>query len=168
LIDSVEEILTNYFTHGEVPNEERYYNVVALTLPETYKLDYIIENKKHFINLGFAVGESFREIEPSIVDLQKALVKDDSQSYPHKIYSIIDIDRWVYEFSEYEVQKRNPVSHMQDQMYTKFLMKTDIVNITNPYQYQDVEDIYDGNKIASHAIIPIISIPSTTADGRIL
>jgi radical SAM superfamily enzyme YgiQ (UPF0313 family) len=168
LIDSVEEILTNYFTHGEVPNDERYHNVVALTLPETYKLNYIIENKKHFISLGFSVGESFREIEPSIVDLQTALMKDDSQTYPHKIYSIIDVDRWVYELSEYEIHKHDPVSHMQDQMYTKFLMKTNIVNINNPYQYQDVEDTYDGNKIAAHATIPIIPIVSTTADGRIL
>jgi hypothetical protein len=47
-------------------------------------------------------------------------------------------------------------------------MKTDIVNINNPYQHQDVEDTYDGNKIAAHATIPIIPIVSTTADGRIL
>jgi hypothetical protein len=104
----------------------------------------------------------------SIVDLQTALMKDDSQTYPHKIYSIIDIDRWVYQFSEYEIHKHDPVSHMHDQMYTKFLMKTDIININNPYQHQDVEDTYDGNKIATHATIPIIPIVSTTADGRIL
>ena len=168
LIDSVEEILTNYFTHGEVPNEERYHNVVALTLPETYKLNYIMENKQHFIDLGFSVGESFREIEPSIIDLQKALVKDDRQTYPYKIYSIIDIDRWIYKFSEYEIHRRDPVSHMHDQMYTKFLMKTDIVNISDPYQLEDVEDSYNGNTIAKHATIPIIPIISSTADGRVL
>lgn len=168
LIDSVEEILTNYFTHGEVPNQEKYYNVVALTLPETYKLHYIIENKQHFIDLGFSVGRSFVEIESSILDLQYSFIKDDSKSYPYKVYSLIDIDRWTYKFSEYEIIKHDPVSHMHDQMYTKFLMKTDIVNITDPYQLEDVEDTYDGNKIAAYAIIPIVPLVSSTADGRVL
>lgn len=168
LIDSVEEILTNYFTHGEVPNQEKYYNVVALTLPETYKLHYIIENKQHFIDLGFSVGRSFAEIESSILDLQYSFIKDDRKSYPYKVYSLIDIDRWTYKFSEYEIIKHDPVSHMHDQMYTKFLMKTDIVNIADPYQLEDVEDTYDGNKIAAYAIIPIVPLVSTTADGRVL
>lgn len=168
LIDSVEEILTNYFTHGEVPNQEKYHNVVALTLPETYKLHYIIENKQHFIDLGFSVGRSFAEIESSILDLQYSFIKDDRKSYPYKVYSLIDIDRWTYKFSEYEIIKHDPVSHMHDQMYTKFLMKTDIVNIADPYQLEDVEDTYDGNKIAAYAIIPIVPLVSTTADGRVL
>ena len=58
--------------------------------------------------------------------------------------------------------------HIHDQMYTKFLMKTDIVNISDPYQLEDVEDSYNGNTIAKHATIPIIPIISSTADGRVL
>ena len=168
IIDSVEEILTNYFKYGEVPNQEKYHNVVALTLPESYKLNYIMENRYHFIDLGFLVGESFAEIEQSIKDLQYALVKDDGKQYPYKIRSTIDIDRWINEPTEYEIYKRKPVSHMHDQMYIKYLLKTDMYNLTNPYKIEDVEDIYDGYTISNHATIPIVPIMSTTEDGRIL
>lgn len=168
IINSVEEILTNYFKYGEVPNQEKYHNVVALTLPESYKLNYIMENRHHFIDLGFLVGHSFVKIEQSIKDLQYALVKDDGKQYPYKVFSSIDIDRWINEPSEYEIHKREPVSHMHDQMYIKYLLKTDIINLTNPFKFEDIEDMYDNHLIADHAIIPIIPIMSVTEDGRIL
>lgn len=162
-IGSVEEILSNYFKHGEVPDEEKYHNVVALTLPESYKLSFISENKNYFIELGIKVGKKFVDIEKSIIDLQYAYLRDYSRDYPYDIESSIDIDRWTRADCLYRIEKRDAVSHMHDQMYTKYLMKTNIKNISNPYIVENIDDTYKGQ-----SIIPIISVPAGSNEGRVL
>jgi len=162
-IGSVEEILSNYFKHGEVPDEEKYHNVVALTLPESYKLSFISENKNYFIELGIKVGKKFVGIEKSIIDLQYAYLRDYSRDYPYDIESSIDIDRWTRADCLYRIEKRDAVSHMHDQMYTKYLMKTNIKNISNPYIVENIDDTYKGQ-----SIIPIISVPAGSNEGRVL
>ena len=52
---------------------------------------------------------------------------------------------------------------MHDQMYTKYLMKTDMVNITDPYVINDIDDTYKGQ-----SIIPIIPVFATANEGRVL
>jgi hypothetical protein len=54
---------------------------------------------------------------------------------------------------------------MHDQMYQKYLLKTDIKNITNPYVEKYIEDTYKGQKIAT---IPIYLTPSTVLEGRVM
>lgn len=163
LINTVEEILQNYMVYGEVPKNEKWGNVVALTLPESYGSDTILQNKNHFINLGLLVASTFAEIESSIIKLQYAFIKTVNQQYPYEINSQIDIDRWELVNCTYQIVDRKAVSHMHDQMYQKYLMKTDIKNMTNPYVEKYIEDTYKGQKIAT---IPIYSLPSTVIEGR--
>lgn len=159
---SVKEILNNYFVHGEVPNDKKYHNVVALTLPESYLLDDIMANKQYFIELGIELGHKFAPIPKSIVELQNAFILNYNLEYPLYLDSEIDIDRWTYERSSYKITNREAVSHMHDQMYQKYLMKTDIINISNPF-VTEVEDTYQG-----HSIIPIIPEYTTASEGRVL
>jgi radical SAM superfamily enzyme YgiQ (UPF0313 family) len=165
ILNDVEEIFVNYFTYGEMPVGEKWKNVVALTMPESYGMDEILENKSHFIDLGVTVGNLFHTIDPSVIELQYAFMLDESRSYPFTIKSNVDIDRWEHVPCTYSVDRRYMVSHMHDQMYQKYLLKTDIINITNPYVETDIEDSYKGNKIS---VIPILPIPTTTADGRVM
>lgn len=163
IFDSVDEILENYFKYGEVPNEEKYRNVVALTLPESYKFNDVMINKNYYINIAIIVGKKFANIEQSIEELQYAFVKDDTANYPLIINSNIDIDRWQYIDCKYEINKRDPVSHMHDQMYMKYLRKTDITNITNPFVQTEIEDTYNGQ-----SIIPIYPVYTEASSGRVL
>jgi putative methyltransferase len=165
MLSDVEEILSNYFSHGEVPNKDKWQNIVALTLPESYSIDDIFRQRIHFIKLGIDVGNSFSIIDDDIIKLQYAFMLDESKSYPYQIESNIDIDRWEYSVCKYSVDRHYMVSHMHDQMYQKYLMKTDLINITNPYTETDVEDSYKGSKLS---MIPIIPIKSTAADGRVM
>jgi putative methyltransferase len=165
LINDVEEILENYMTHGEVPSHEKWFNVVALTLPESFGSNFIVSNKDHFIKLGIKVAEHFASVEPSIIDLQYALMKSDDKTYPYAIFSTIDIDRWEHVDCVYRITSRESVSHMHDQMYQKYLRKTDIINVTNPFIEKPVEDTYKGKRIAT---IPIKVEKSTVYDGRVM
>ena len=45
-------------------------------------------------------------------------------------------------------------------MYEKWLRKTDIINITNPYVEKFIKGTY------KRTVIPIISTPTTVMDGR--
>jgi putative methyltransferase len=143
-LHDVEEILLNYFKDGTIPNKKKYSNIVALTLPESYAFDLVIKHKEHLINLGISVGEQFTQIPESIKQLQHFFIKDDSLSYPIKVKSNIDIDRWMQVECEYQINKREAVSHMHDQMYRKYLIKTDFINLTNPfiedYSYLELEN----------------------------
>lgn len=163
ILASVDEILENYFIHGEVPNDEKYHNVVALTLPESYKFGDIIHNKNYYIDLSIRVAKRFADIEPSIIELQYAFVKDENANYPLTIESTVDVDRWIYSNCVYQIDKRDPVSHMHDQMYMKYLRKTDMSNLTDPFVRNDVEDTYKGQ-----SIIPIYPIYTETTEGRVL
>ena len=165
LLNTVEEILQNYMVHGEVPKNEKWGNVVALTLPESYGSGIVFQNKDHFIKLGFAVANKFAEIDPSIIELQYAFTKITNQEYPYIINSTIDIDRWEVVDCSYEIVDRKAVSHMHDQMYQKYLLKTDIKNIANPYVEKYIEDTYKGQKIAT---IPIYPMLSTVLEGRVM
>lgn len=165
LLNNVEEILQNYMIHGEVPKNDKWGNVVALTLPESYGSDVVIQNKNHFIQLGLTVANKFAEIDSSIIELQYAFTKTVNQEYPYVVHSTIDIDRWEVADCSYEIVDRKAVSHMHDQMYHKYLLKTDIKNITNPYVEKYIDDTYKGQKIAT---IPINLIPSTVLEGRVM
>ena len=165
LLNTVEEILQNYMVHGEVPKNEKWGNVVALTLPESYGSGIVFQNKDHFIKLGLAVANKFAEIDPSIIELQYAFTKITNQEYPYIINSTIDIDRWEVVDCSYEIVDRKAVSHMHDQMYQKYLLKTDIKNIANPYVEKYIEDTYKGQKIAT---IPIYPMLSTVLEGRVM
>jgi hypothetical protein len=165
LVNTVEEILQNYMVYGEVPKNEKWGNVVALTLPESYGSGIVFQNKNHFIKLGLAVANKFADVDPSIVELQYAFTKIINQEYPYVINSTIDIDRWEVIDCCYEIVDRKAVSHMHDQMYQKYLLKTDIKNITNPYVEKYIEDTYKGQKIAT---IPIYLTPSTVLEGRVM
>lgn len=165
LLNTVEEILQNYMVHGEVPKNDKWGNVVALTLPESYGSDAVIQNKNHFIQLGIIVANKFSEIDPSIIELQHAFTKTVNQEYPYVVNSTIDIDRWEIIDCSYEIDDRKAVSHMRDQMYHKYLLKTDIKNITNPYVEKYIEDTYKGQRIAT---IPINLVPTTVLDGRVM
>jgi radical SAM superfamily enzyme YgiQ (UPF0313 family) len=164
LLSDVEEILISYLEYGKVPDNDKWNNVVALTLSESYGGNFIYDNKDYFIELAIKTGKKFVDLEPSIINLQKSFIKNDSNNYPFVISSTIDIDRWENYDCEYEIKKRVSVSHQQDQMYEKWLRKTDMHNITNPYVEKYVDDTYKGEKI----IIPIIKTPSTVMDGRLL
>lgn len=164
LLSDVEEILINYLEHGKVPPNEKWGNVVALTLSESYGGNFIYDNREYFIDLGIKTGNEFCKLENSIVDLQRAFIKNDNLKYPYTIKSTIDIDRWESYDCEYQIDRRISVSHQQDQMYEKWLRKTDMHNITNPYIEKFIDDTYKGEKI----IIPIIEKPSTVMDGRLL
>lgn len=165
LVNTVEEILQNYMVYGEVPKNEKWGNVVALTLPESYGSGIVFQNKDHFIKLGLAVANKFADVNPSIIELQYAFTKIINQEYPYVINSTIDIDRWEVVDCCYEIVDRKAVSHMHDQMYQKYLLKTDIKNITNPYVEKYIEDTYKGQKIAT---IPIYPMPSTVLEGRVM
>ena len=158
LLNNVEKILQNYMVHGEVPKDDKWGNVVALTLPESYGNDDVYRNKDHFIKLAVQVAEELSELDPSIIELQYAFTKTELQKYPYTIRSSIDVDRWEFSECVYEVADRKAVSHMHDQMYQKYLLKTDMKNITNPYVEKYIEDSYKGQKIAT---IPIYPMPST-------
>jgi len=165
MLNNVEEILQNYMAHGEVPKDDKWGNVVALTLPESYGSDDIYGNKDHFIKLAIQVAEELSELDPSIIDLQYAFTKTELQKYPYTVKSSIDIDRWEFSKCVYEITDRKAVSHMHDQMYQKYLLKTDIKNVTNPYVEKYIEDSYKGQKIAT---IPIYPTPSTVLEGRVM
>lgn len=164
LLSSAEEILISYLEHGRIPDNDKWNNVVALTLSESYGGNFIYENRDYFIELAIETGKQFADLEPSIIDLQKAFIKTDSNNYPFVVKSTIDIDRWKNYDCEYEIKKRISVSHQQDQMYEKWLRKTDMHNITNPYIEKCVYDTYSEERI----VIPIIKTPSTVMDGRLL
>ena len=165
LLNNVEKILQNYMVHGEVPKDDKWGNVVALTLPESYGNDDVYRNKDHFIKLAVQVAEELSELDPSIIELQYAFTKTELQKYPYTIRSSIDVDRWEFSECVYEVADRKAVSHMHDQMYQKYLLKTDMKNITNPYVEKYIEDSYKGQKIAT---IPIYPMPSTVLEGRVM
>lgn len=165
LLNNVEKILQNYMVHGEVPKNDKWGNVVALTLPESYGKDDVYRNKDHFIKLAVQVAEELSELDPSIIELQYAFTKTELQKYPYTIRSSIDFDRWEFSECVYEVTDRKAVSHMHDQMYQKYLLKTDMKNITNPYVEKYIEDSYKGQKIAT---IPIYPMPSTVLEGRVM
>jgi len=165
LLNNVEEILQNYMAHGEVPKDDKWGNVVALTLPESYGSDDIYRNKDHFIKLAVQAAEELSELDPSIIKLQYAFTKTELQAYPYTIESSIDIDRWEFNECIYEITDRKAVSHMHDQMYQKYLLKTDMKNITNPYVEKYIDDVYKGQKLAT---IPITFIPTTVLEGRVM
>ena len=157
----VETILINYLKYGEVPTGDKWHNIVALTLSESYGGDKIFENKNYFISLGLEAAKELSEIEDSIVLLQYAFIKDNQTPYPFKVDSKIDIDRWEYTDCTYQILERVPVSHQQDQMYEKFLRKTDMNNITNTFIEKFVDNTYKGSRI------PIIEIKSNVHTGMI-
>lgn len=159
LLTNVEEIVINYLTYGKVPSSDKWGNVVALTLSESYGGTEIYKNRDYFINLGIKTGNEFFKLDSSIEDLQRAFLKNNELVYPYTLESNIDIDRWEVSKVTYEIRKRIPVSHQQDQMYEKWLRKTDIVNITNPYVEKFKYTSYD-------KIIPITQVPTTVIDGR--
>lgn len=161
LLANVEEMLINYLNYGEIPNNDKWNNIVALTLSESYGGNFIFDNRVYFIEMGINAAKELTDIEQSIVDLQYAFLKDNSVDYPFTVSSTVDVDRWEYVNCEYQINKRIPVSHQQDQMYEKFLRKTDIHNITNPFVEKFVEDTYRG------ATIPIIEIKSNVDTGMI-
>lgn len=161
LLSNVEEILINYLTYGEVPKEDKWHNIVALTLSESYGGDFIFENKKHFIEMGIAAANQISNIENSIIELQYAFLKDESLTYPYTVKSNIDIDRWEYCDCEYTIQDRKAVSHQIDQMYEKFLRKTDMKNVTNPFVERYIDNTFRGTKI------PIIEVKSNVHTGMI-
>lgn len=165
VLNNVEEILQNYMAHGEVPKDDKWGNVVALTLPESYGSDDIYRNKDHFIKLAVQAAEELSELDPSIIKLQYAFTKTELQAYPYTIESNIDIDRWEFNECVYEITDRKAVSHMHDQMYQKYLLKTDMKNITNPYVEKYIDDVYKGQKLAT---IPITFIPTTVLEGRVM
>jgi hypothetical protein len=165
ILNDVEEIFVNYFTYGEMPVGEKWKNVVALTMPESYGMDDIFRERKHFIKLGVDVGNTFHTIDNSIVELQHAFMLDNSATYPCIVKSNIDIDRWEYGPCTYSVERRHMVSHMHDQMYQKYLLKTDLLNVTNPYVEDNIEDSYKGNKIS---VIPILLVATTVLGGRVM
>jgi hypothetical protein len=164
LLSNVEEILINYLEHGKVPDNKKWGNVVALTLSESYGGNFIYDNRDYFIGLGIDTGKEFCELDKGIIDLQRAFIKNDNLQYPYIVKSNIDIDRWEYHQCDYQINCRVSVSHQQDQMYEKWLRKTDIHNLTTPYVEKFIDDTYKGEKI----IIPIIQTPTTVMDGRLL
>jgi len=66
----------------------------------------------------------------------------------------IDIDRWEYIPTRYGVQKRYSVSEMMDQMYQKWLNKTDLIN-ADPLVEEVIADEYKGKQIKT---IPIVAV----------
>lgn len=160
LLENVEEILINYLTHGEIPSNEKWGNVIALTLSESYGGNEIYDNADYFISLGINIGREISALDPSIEELQKAFIKNNKNKYPYSIVSSVDIDRWENAHVVYEIKDRISVSHQQDQMYEKWLRKTDIINITNPYVEKFIKGTY------KRTVIPIISTPTTVMDGR--
>jgi radical SAM superfamily enzyme YgiQ (UPF0313 family) len=163
ILQDVEEILINYFLHGEVPKVEKYKNVVALTLSESYCIDDVIQNQDHFIDLGIRIAKEFTDVNQSIIDLQYAYMKRGAVEYPYTINSTIDIDRWRYLDCVYQIDSKQSVSHMHDQMYSKFLQKNYITNLTRPFVEKHVTDTYKGNKLS---LIPVVVEVSNK--GRVL
>jgi hypothetical protein len=162
ILANVEEILISYLQRGEVPDEERWGNVVALTLSESYGGNIILENKEYYINLGIQAANHFVTVDPCITELQHGFIKDNNKQYPLTIHSSIDIDRWIVTNCVYTVNKRDAVSHMQDQMYEKFLRKTDIVNVTDPYN-----EVIEAGPLRK-PVIPILPIVSNVHTGMLL
>lgn len=163
ILQDVEEILINYFLHGEVPKVEKYKNVVALTLSESYCIDNVIQNQDHFIDLGIRIAKEFTEVDQSIIDLQYAYMKRGAVEYPYTLNSTIDIDRWKYLDCVYQIDSKQSVSHMHDQMYSKFLQKNYITNLTRPFVEKHVTDTYKGNKLS---LIPVVV--EVSSKGRVL
>lgn len=157
-LNDVEKILIAYIRDGEVPPVEKWKNVVALTLPESYAGYEFYENRNHIINLVVKIAKKLTDIPEEISQLQIASLKDDKLSYPYLIKSTVDIDRWIESNCVYEINKRDQVTHQIDQMYEKFLRKTDINNLTNPYK----EIIKESSKT-----IPIVQIDSTVRESRV-
>ena len=154
IIDKVEYLLINYLTTGAMPSDDEWSNVVALTMVESYKYEFIQDNKHHFINLGIEVAKKLAPIHKDLYTIQKSFISDDSITYPFTINVGIDIDRWKYIPTSYEVQKRYSVSEMMDQMYYKWLNKTDLIN-ANPLVEEVVADEYKGKTIKT---IPIVAV----------
>lgn len=163
IVDTMEYLLKEYLEKGEMPPEKEWDNVVALTMVESYKLKFIDEHKDHFIRLGIKTAKSLTNISIDIEVLQKAFIRDKNKEYPYIIETNLDIDRWEYMPARYEIRKREQVSHMHDQMYQKFLMKTDIINLDNPFVPAEIIKEYRASHLDS---IPIIPIPTTATEGR--
>lgn len=164
IIDKVEYLLINYLTNGEMPPQDEWDNVVALTMVESYKYTFIQENKQHFIDLGLDVARTLADIHHDIPLLQKSFINDNTVNYPFTINVGVDIDRWEYISTTYEVQKRYSVSHMEDQMYHKWLNKTDLVNVDNPLVEEYITDEYKGKQIKTIPILPV----TTAEQGRFM
>ena len=146
-VSIVEEVFISYLKNGEVPDSDKYNNVVALTMAESYKFSEIRENKDYFMDLGIEVAQELAEIPQSIKDLQHASVLDEGTEYPFTMESTIDIDRWTNDKVIYEIDKVPVVSKQHDQMYMKYIRRCTISNLTNPFVEKYVEDTYKGETI---------------------
>lgn len=161
----VEEILIAYLKHGEIPSQNKWKNIVALTLPESYGSSEFFNNKKHIIELAISIARKLTDIPECVADLQRAFIKDNDKKYPYKIQSSVDIERWIESNCVYEVNDRSKVSHQVDQMYEKFLRKTDINNLTNPFKEEKLFSLEEKEK---YAVTPIHVKDITVREGRIL
>jgi len=146
-VNTVEEVFIAYLKNGEVPNSDKYNNVVALTMAESYKFSEISEHKDYFIELGLKVAEELAEIPQSIKDLQHASLVNEQTDYPYTLTSTIDIDRWVVDTIQYKINRVPVVSDQHDQMYMKYIRRCTIDNLTNPFVEHYVEDTYKGETI---------------------
>ena len=154
IIDKVEYLLINYLTTGAMPSSDEWSNVVALTMVESFKYKFVQDNKHHFINLGIEVAKKLAPIHKDLHTIQTSFISDDSITYPFTIDVGIDIDRWKYIPTSYEVRKRYSVSEMMDQMYHKWLNKTDLIN-ADPLVEEVIADEYKGKQIKT---IPIVAV----------
>lgn len=166
---NVEEIMLAYLQHGEIPSQNKWKNVIALTLPESYASSEFFDNQKHIIELSINIARKLTDIPECIAELQRSFLKDNSKEYPYYVQSTVDIDRWIEIDCEYEIVDRSKVSHQVDQMYEKFLRKTDMNNLTNPYK-ETIVIAADKKEKAQEKLakIPVVQIDSTVRESRVL
>jgi len=158
----VEEIMLAYLVNGEIPPESKWGNIVALTLPESYGTQEFFAHKDYVINLVIKIANKLIQLPKCIEDLQYAFMKDENKEYPYFVNSTVDIDRWTEYDCVYEVKDRSKVSHQTDQMYKKFLHKTDLYNTTNPYKHINTSEI---TKEQEKSLQPVSLIDSKVEEG---
>ena len=148
------EILDDYMLSGATPSSNKWHNVVALTVPESFGTRKLFDIKNEVLDFIFEVANTFDNIPKSITDLQWFAVYDFGREYPVVYDSDYDINRWTTTPCTYEISSRNSVSKQVDQMYQKFLQRTTIKNISNPVSVEStIPDEYRGKEIPLTEII---------------
>lgn len=171
IFTDVKEILHNYMHYGEVPNSDKWHNVVALTVPESFGTRKFFAMKDVILDFVFKIANTIVDIPKEIEALQRAFIQDNDTDYPMTINSNIDIERWIPSECVYTVESRMSVSQQVDQMYLKFLQKTSIKNISNPYILdEDIPDEYKGKSISTIEIpiTDITTLSKSDTTGRVL
>jgi radical SAM superfamily enzyme YgiQ (UPF0313 family) len=128
-------IMVSYFATGEVPLD--YQNVVAWTLPISFKADYIYSNREYFIDVVLNVAKELsnmsKEQELELHTLQHSYFYNPNKIYPYEITVGVDIENWEGTPTTYIIDQRTTNNKHQvssfGQAFERWLKKTEITKL---------------------------------------